>query len=278
MRCFVFPGKRNDFPDICGTTPLRDIVFHLQSLGISEIFCSEDPGCGGVSVMSYQSARPHLGSEWFAAWAGCITRQSPIALRESALTSAARCAISLSCSAKPWEHLSVLTDGMGFVEKIENNPPPENAETNLCFSGFLWTNCEAYDPVDLLQLATTKAVLLPGYWRCPDSRENYLLTVHDILRREVTPWPHLQIPEHGVVVNSQLPADIEVYGTLWIGRNCRVGEGCILENCVILDGSAVGGKSSLRNCLVMPGMRIPGGTVQNNKYLSFPGDEDGREH
>jgi hypothetical protein len=25
----------------------------------------------------------------------------------------------------------------------------------------------------------------------------------------------------------------------------------------------------------MPGMRIPRGTVQDNKYLSFPGDDNG---
>jgi hypothetical protein len=275
MKCFVFSEKQNAFPDICGTTPLNDLIVHLRNCGITEIFCNEEPNCGNVSVMSYESAKPHLGRGWIAASAGCITRQSPLELRDSALAEGACNAISLSCSDKPWEHLSVFTDGMGFVEKFENSPPPEMSETNLVFSGMIWVGGDFFDPGDLSKLNRASAVLLTGYWRCPNSRESYLLSVHDILRGAVSPWPHLQIPADGRIQNSRLPADTLVCGTLWLGSNCSIGKECILENCVILDGSSVEESSNLRNCLVMPGMRIPRGTVQDNKYLSFPGDDNG---
>lgn len=275
MKSFLFPDKSTVFPEICGTAPVRDLIIHLYNSGVTHVFSDTD--CDGVITCNFESARQHLGTEWLAAYGGCITRQSPSELRDFALTAGTDVAVSLGCSAKPWEHTTILTDGNGFIERFEINPSPENAETNLCFSGLIRVATDEFDPNNPLK-GKVSAFLLPGYWKCPDSRENYLLTVHDVLCREVFPWPHFHIPDNGIITRSPIPADTEINGTLWVGVNCLIESGCVLENCVLLDGSSIGENSNLRNCLVTPGRKIPGDTVQYDKYLSLPGDDNGREH
>ncbi|MCK5132466.1 MAG: hypothetical protein KAR40_10000 [Candidatus Sabulitectum sp.] len=278
MKSFIFHDKATAFPypELCGTTPIEDLIVHLKNSGVTHIFLDSEKDYEGATACDFESARQQLGIGWLAAYSGCITRQSPAELRDLTQTLGADTGISLACSAKPWEHTTILTDGRGFVEKVEENPPPENTETNLCFSNLVWVATDEFDP-DLPWGGRASAFLLPGYWKCPNSRENYLLTIHDLMCREVFPWPHLHIPDNGIILNSLIPGNIEIRGTLWVGNNCCIENGCILENCVILDGSTVGANSNLRNCLVMDGARIPRNTVQYDKYLSFPGDDNGRE-
>ncbi len=274
MKCFIFHRNAAAFPDVCGSNPLTDLIFHLKSSGADEIFCDSEEIHEGVVSCDFESARTKLGSEWLAAYSGSLTRQSPVQLRSISEKMGADIAVSLACSSKPWEQTTILTDYDGLIEKIESNPPPENAETNLCFSGLVWVRKEDFNPLYPLH-GKVHAFLLPGYWRSPDSRENYLLAVHDVLCRKVLPWPHLSIPDQGIIVNSAIPESTDIRGILWVGKGCRIGSGCILENCVILDNSTVGENSNLRNCLVLAGNRISRNTVQHDKYLSFLGDDNG---
>ncbi len=278
MNCFLFTDRSTVFSEICGTTVENDLIQHLFNSGVSRIFSDSENNYDDVVNMEFNSARQFLGKDWIAAYGNSITRQSPLKLREIALSRGAGIAISLACSAKPWENKTVLTDSWGVIERIEENPPPENTDTNLCFSGLIWVGEDTFDPMDLSNNNTASAFFLPGYWKCPVNRENYLLTVHEILKGEVTPWPHTRIPSSGRVLRSSVPADTTVRGTLWVGNNCRIECGCTLENCVILDDSYIGDNSNLRNCLIMPGTSIPRKTVQHDKYLSILGDDNGREH
>jgi NDP-sugar pyrophosphorylase family protein len=277
MNCFIFSGQTAAYSDLCGTTPFLDLVLHLQNHGVTRILTDSEEQHPDVEKYSFQQAEPELGSGWLAAYSGCISRQSPLELRDFTTASGAAAGVSLACSAKPWEHTTVLTDGRGIVEKYEKNPSPENLETNLCFSGMVWVEKRTFDPLEPVTEGTA-AFVLPGFWKCPFNRENYLLTMHNILSGEVRPWPHIAIPPDGVVMNSPVPPDTLIKGTLWVGRNCTVDNGCTLENCVILDNSKTGANSNLRNCLVSAEAVIPPGTVQYDKYLSFFGDGNGREY
>lgn len=275
MNCFIFCREQSAFPVICGISPLEDLIIHLRNSGVTGIYTDHEAGIDGVTVCSFETAGPELGSEWLAAYSGCITRQSPTTLRDKTRTLGADIGISLACSAKPWENTTVLTDGNGFVEKTELNPSPENSETNLCFSSLVWVATYDFNPSNPLDHSRMAAFMLPGNWERPISRENYLLTCHYILSGELSPWPHLTIPETGAVINSRIPDDAAIRGTLWVGNNCEIGSGCTLENCVILDGAVVGENSNLRNCLVITGAVIPCNTVQYDKYLSLLGDDNG---
>ncbi len=278
MKGFIFHEIPPPFPEICGSTLINDLIIHLKQSGVSDIYCDSEENFDGVTSSDFESAKKHLGKGWLAAYSGSLSRQSPGELKELTLSSGADIGISLACSAKPWEHTTILTDGKGFVERTEKNPPPENAETNLCFSGLVWVATEEFNPREPLEVERASAFLLPGFWMRPDSHENYLLTVHRVLRGEAEPWPHLHIPDNGIITHSRIPACTEINGTLWAGTDCTVENGCTLENCVLLDGSVIGANSNLRNCLVTAGRKIPRNTLQYDKYLSLPGDDYGREH
>jgi hypothetical protein len=280
MKCFIFSGNQSEYCGICGTSVTGDLVSHLRRSGVTTLYSDTDSVPQGVEVCSFHSVQAELGSGWLAAYSGSITRQSPVELRNLTNASAADTGISLACSAKPWEHTTILTDGFGYVEKAERNPSPENLETNLCFSGLAWVASGSFDPCKPAEgKGRTAAFLLPGYWKCPDNRENFLLTVHDILSHRVLPWPHCLIPANGVFLESNIPDSTEVKGTLWVGSNCFIGDNCVLENCVILHDSATGAHSNLRNCLVSSATEVPPGTELYDKYLSFfTGDDHGHEY
>ena len=279
MKSFIFNKQPAPFPELCDSTPFSDLVVHLQNSGVTEIFSDTDENVNGVIRCSFSDARKlWLGAEWLAAYSGCVTRQSPVELRDRTQALGADVGISLAPSAKPWEYTTILTDGDGFVEEVEKNPSPENTQTNLCFSNLAWIASDEFDPGNPLGNSRTSTSLLPGYWKCPDSRENFLLTVHDVMCGNILPWPHVSVPDTGRILRSPAPANTVIRGTLWLGRNCHMENGCILENCVILDGASIGKNSNLRNCLVIPGATIPENTFQHEKYLSLLGDDNGREY
>jgi len=80
------------------------------------------------------------------------------------------------------------------------------------------------------------------------------------------------MPE-GLVDCKLIEADCEIgkvtmNGTAWIRTGVGVGDGSILENCVLLEGASIGRRCTLRNTLVLPGVRIPECTDASDKYLS----------
>jgi len=253
LNCYVFQGCDTVFPRICGTTALEDLLLHLKRSGIKEVHTFDTP---------FEEVRERLGSPWLAAWSGMITRQSPMELAARAGAYPGGNAASLSCSGEPWRHTTVLTGPEGEITRREKNPPPENAETNLCFSGLVLVREEGFDPVNPLE--DSRAFHIPGYWMEPRDRESYLLACHHILSGDVVPW-------HGPG-GGKPPSHCLVKGTLWLGKGCVIGEGCTLENCVIMDGAAVGFGSQLKNCLVNPGAVVKPGTVMNDKYLTLLGE------
>ncbi len=275
MNCFIFLNKqKTKIAEICETSPFIDLVTHLKNCGVTNIYSNSTEKNENYVSCDFETVKEKLGSGWLAAYSGCLTRQSPWELKEKTISINADIGVSLACSGQPWEHTTILTDGCGFIEKTEKNPTPENSETNLCFSNLVWVSSDKFDPYFPLSIKKTGAFLLSGYWKCPDTRGNFLLSFHDILIGTVHPWPHILIPENGIILNSVIPESTVIKGTIWVGKNCEIETGCTLENCVILDGAKIGTNSNLRNCLVIAGGRIPGNTVQYDKYLSLLGDEN----
>ncbi len=272
MKCFIFHCHAGELPDLCGTSPLNDLILHLMGFGINEIYTDSPVESPWATRAEYSDVRAALGTDWIAAFESSITRQSPVLLRSLGMAAGSGSAVSLACSGRPWRHTVVLTDARGFVQASETNPSPENAPTNLCFSGLVWVGEGVFDPGSPVLPGKTTGFLLPGYWKRISDSESLLRTCHDVLRNAVTPWPHLPVPADGVALNGELPDDTLVKGTFWLGRGCKTGACCEFENCVIMDGASVGPGCRLRNCLVLPGVSVPGGTLRDDKYLTLLGE------
>jgi hypothetical protein len=275
MRCFIFSAKALPFSSICGTSPLNDLVLQLQRYGITDIYTDSKTICSHVTREEFQKVKHLFLNDWIAALEGALTRQSPLDLRARGIHYGAEVALSLGCDGKPWEHTTVETDHRGIVQRVQVNPSPENAATNICFSGLAWIGGGEFDPDHPADTCGATGFLLPGYWKALNGRENFMLACHDILKGRVKPWPHLLVPSGGRVLFSDLPKSCLVKGILWVGEDCTVEDDCVFENCVIMNGASVGRGAELRNCLVLPGSRVPSGTKRTDKYLTMLGENDG---
>jgi len=275
MRCFIFSAGPSSFTDICGTTVLNDLAMHIRRSGIEEIYTDSESASPLAVRKEFAEVRHLFTNDWIAALDGTLTRQSPLDLKKKGAGAGARRALSLACTGKPWDHMTVETDHIGFIQRAELNPSPENAATNLCFSGLAWIGEGGFDPDNPPAGESTAGFLLPGYWKTLTGTENYLVACHEILKGIVEPWPHLRVPSSGRIINSPLPEDCVTKGTLWLGYDCSVEHGCVLENCVIMNGSSVGSFCELRNCLVQPGGSVASGTSRTDKYLTTLGENDG---
>jgi NDP-sugar pyrophosphorylase family protein len=60
-----------------------------------------------------------------------------------------------------------------------------------------------------------------------------------------------------VVASGGLPADADIEGPAWIGRDVQIGAGVRLMGPVVLgDGARVGERAQLRESIVFPGTRV----------------------
>ena len=276
MKCFIFSsGQDTDFSRVCGVDTLQDLVQHLLRSGIKEIH-SDFPGdLEFATVSEFNSIRSILGTDWFAAYHMGLSRQNPLELREKGKNFGAPLALSLACTAKPWENTTVFTGPGGVIQSAETNPPPENSGTNLCFSGLVWVGTEDFQPLEPWNNPGSSAFLLPGYWKKISGKDDFLTAFYDVLTGQVEPWPLSSVAGNGRFAESPVPDSCLCHGVLWLGKNCSIGEGCELENCVILNGSRIGQGAKLRNCLVLEGSKVAPGTVRDDKYLTMLGEING---
>ncbi|PIE52553.1 hypothetical protein CSA37_05925 [Candidatus Fermentibacteria bacterium] len=276
MNCYIFPSEKTlSDTCICDSDTLTDLTVHLRECGIKRIFTSVNNSTADVEVLSFPQALRHLGNQWIEAYSGMLTRQNPFDLREKAMARGALKAVSLGCSGRPWRHTCVFTSADGLITGTESDPSPENAKTNLCFSGLIWRCCEWDNPERSRDFLNCSGFFLDGYWREIRDREDILTAYYHILTGELSPWPHLSLTEGCVVIRSAVPISATLKGVMWVGKSCSIGENCLLENCVILDGAQVGDGAKLRNCLILENATVPPGHEITDKYLTTLGEQNG---
>jgi len=133
-----------------------------------------------------------------------------------------------------------------------------------------------YDALGALG-AGLAAEFCPGYTRRPGPGTAYLSACGEILSGMARPWSRA-LPRTGVLVEpgAILPDSAAVRGFLWARSGSTIGEGVLLENCVLMPGCDVGERCSLRNSLVTEGARVRSGTEAMDKTPKMFG-RSGRE-
>ncbi len=124
-----------------------------------------------------------------------------------------------------------------------------------------------------------------GYWRDVGTLEAYWQANMDVLGE--TPifdlrnvkWPIMtdaSVEPVASLVRSQMDDAMVGQGSLVadsaikrsiIGRNVRIGEGCIIEESIILDGTLIGSKCHLHRCIIDRFNIIPSGTSMGVKHF-----------
>jgi mannose-1-phosphate guanylyltransferase/mannose-1-phosphate guanylyltransferase/phosphomannomutase len=168
----------------------------------------------------------------------------------------------------------VLHDRAGRITGFQEKPAPEEALSDLGNCGIYVFSPEIFDYfparpfVDWAQdvFPTLLANDVPfhihevrEYWNDIGSLGELRQGTFDALRGEL----RLQVdgeellPGVTIAGGGALPADAEVEGPAWIGRDVRIGAGVRLMGPVVLgDGATIGDRAQLRETIVFPGTKV----------------------
>ena len=93
-------------------------------------------------------------------------------------------------------------------------------------------------------------VLDEGDWWDLGTREQYL-DVHRTLkgRAPTSNW---------VSETSYVAPDARISGASYVGANCKIGAGCVIEDSILWEGTELAENSVLRNCIVTEGQTVSG--------------------
>jgi mannose-1-phosphate guanylyltransferase/mannose-1-phosphate guanylyltransferase/phosphomannomutase len=171
------------------------------------------------------------------------------------------------------EYGVVLHDRDGRITGFQEKPAPEEALSDLGNCGIYMFDPRIFDyfpsrpfvdwaqdvfPVLLENDVPFHIHEVEEYWNDVGSLGELRQGTFDALRGEL----HLRLEGEevspGVVVASGgLPADADIEGPAWIGRDVQIGAGVRLMGPVVLgDGARVGERAQLRESIVFPGTQV----------------------
>ena len=172
------------------------------------------------------------------------------------------------------EYGVVLHDREGRITGFQEKPEPDEALSDLGNCGIYVFSPQIFDYFPDRPFADWAQDIFPvllengvpfhihevrEYWNDVGSLSELRQGTFDALRGAL----HLQIdgeevsPGVAVAGGSSLPADAEIEGPVWIGRDVQIGSGVRLMGPIVLgDGAVVGDGAQLRESIVFPGTEI----------------------
>ncbi len=187
------------------------------------------------------------------------------------------------------EYGVVLHDREGRITGFQEKPHPDEALSDLGNCGIYVFTPEIFDHFPERPFADWAQDVFPAllaadvpfyihevreYWNDVGSLSELRQGTFDALRGELRLQVDGEEVSPGVVVagGQELPADAEVEGPAWIGRDVRIGAGVRLMGPVVLgDGASVGDRAQLRETIVFPGTIIPGESILIGAILGHTG-------
>jgi len=177
------------------------------------------------------------------------------------------------------EYGVVLRDRDGRITGFQEKPAPEEALSDLGNCGIYVFEPAIFDyfpkrdfvdwakdvfPVLLAQDIPFYVHEIDEYWNDIGSLEELMQGTFDALRGE------LQLESEGqrrggeltVGSGSELPADAELEGPVWIGQDVDIGAGARLMGPVVLGrGARLGAGAQVRSSILLPGTELPADSI-----------------
>ncbi len=187
------------------------------------------------------------------------------------------------------EYGVVLHDREGRVTGFQEKPAPEEALSDLGNCGIYVFEPGIFDYFPKRPFVDWAQDVFPAllendvpfhiheigeYWNDIGSLAELRQGTFDALRGKL----HLQVEgrelEPGIVLAGEgsLPADADVEGPVWIGRDVAIGSGVRLMGPVVLgDGTNIGDGVQLRESIVFPGTTLASGAIEIGAIAAHKG-------
>lgn len=105
-----------------------------------------------------------------------------------------------------------------------------------------------------------------GYWMDVGRAEQLLAATQAILSGQI----HTAAPGQAVGAGTTIAPSTWINGMTSIGKKCRIGDGCRLENCIVMDGCSIGKHVRLSNVIVDEGCRIQDEVIVEGRSSGTP--------
>lgn len=163
----------------------------------------------------------------------------------------------------------VVTDEKGFITEFQEKPAIEEAKSDLINTGIYIFNYKIFDYIPegefcdfaknvfpkLLAEGQINTFEVKEYWNDIGTIGQYKQCIQDVFNG-LCKINHSEIVQTNlgnyISETSNIPSTIRFVGNNVIGKNCKLGEYIMLENCIIMDGAEVKTGSELSDCIVLP--------------------------
>lgn len=239
-----------------------------RSSGMKLTYLSEDKplGTGGA----VRNAEPHLGgdSEFIVLNGDVLNNLNVSAFLAAHRKARARATIALTRVADPSMYGLVRLGREGVIKEFVEKPSPDDIDTNTVNAGayvfdrsvmgLLKTGPSSLERElfpSLLADGGLHAYESRGYWIDIGTLERYLQVHLDLLggrTRLKRPKTFASLDGGRVCVGAgaKIDATVRFSGNVSIGERCRVAEGAILKDCVLLEGTRIGPNARVEHCVV----------------------------
>jgi mannose-1-phosphate guanylyltransferase len=162
-----------------------------------------------------------------------------------------------------------LREDKSVEEFLEKPAPGTVLDTNLISAGAYVLERSVLDLIEPDRMVSIEREVWPrlvgeglygfddqdAYWLDIGTPQRYLEATFDILGHKVqTGRNGASDSHHGA--GTQISASADVGSLVVLGEGVSVGDGTIVERCVVLEGTRIGAGCVLRDCIVGPGAHI----------------------
>lgn len=168
----------------------------------------------------------------------------------------------------------VVTDEGGFITEFQEKPSLEEAKSDYINTGIYIFNYKLFDYIpentfydfaknvfpDLMSKGIPiNTFHVDEYWSDIGTIEQYVQSTKDLFNNlyKINHAPIIKT-EQGEYIkgNSSISNSVTFIGQNTIGDNCSIGEGVVLENCIIWDNVEIESGLTLKNCVIASNTKI----------------------
>ena len=177
------------------------------------------------------------------------------------------------------EYGVVIHDADGRIQGFQEKPHPDEALSDLGNCGIYCFSPEVFDYFPDAAFADWANDVFPAllsndvpfhiheideYWNDVGSLDELRSGTFDVLEGKL----HAEVTGEEIAEGvragegTDVSADCDLQGPIWIGKDCRIGDGVRLMGPVVVgDGTRIGAGAALRDSIVFPGTEVAAGEI-----------------